>query len=138
MKILFIVLALTSFLVACESDAERARKEAATKHLENKTAIITREAVSRNMLSRARRYVAVCDLEYNLSWCEGYFSAVYASIESNGSEVCVPRHNRSNKVIFESAWAIVKDSLNRLPEDTKVKFYDSTVSALTKGGNCAN
>ena len=114
MKLFFIVLVLTLFLVACDSDAERENKET-KKYLEDRLAIITRESVSRNMLWSARKYATLCDFKYNISWCEGYFTAIYSSIENRGSEVCAPRHKRSNKVIFESAWAIVKESLSSLP-----------------------
>ena len=135
MKILVIVLALTVTLVACDNDAER-EKEAATRHLDNKTAILTREFVRRDMLNLPGKHATLCDFEYNKSWCEGYFIALYSGIENSGSEVCAPKHKKSKIVIFESAWAIVKKFLTRLPENSKVKFYDSAVLALTKEVNC--
>ncbi|MFT6908042.1 MAG: hypothetical protein ACJAS1_004730 [Oleiphilaceae bacterium] len=135
MKVLFIILALAPFLAAYGSDADAERE---TKKLLSREIVLVREFADRNMLTSALKYVTLCDSEVNLSWCEGYFSAVYVSIESNGSEICAPRHKMSKKVIFESAWAIVKESLIRLPENAKVKFYDSTVSALTQPDNCTN
>jgi|TARA_R110000744_G_scaffold364041_1_gene472499 hypothetical protein len=135
MKILVIVLALVATLVACNSDAER-EKEVATKPLEGNTAIITREFVSRDMLMTPGRHATLCYFEYNRSWCEGYFIALYSGIENSGSEVCAPRHKKSKKVIFESAWVIVKEFLTRLPDSPKVKFYDSAVLALTEEENC--
>ncbi|MFT6927987.1 MAG: hypothetical protein ACJAZP_003634 [Psychromonas sp.] len=135
MKLLFVVLALTTFLAACDNDAGREREET-IRHLEDELAIINREPVNRNMLFSATKYATLCDFKYNINWCEGYFTAVYASIENSGSEVCAPRHKRSDRVVFESAWTIVKESLSRLPENSKVNFYDSTVAALTKRDNC--
>ena len=98
---------------------------------------IIREAANRNIQQKPLDLAKVCNNDKNKDWCEGYFSAVIASLESQGLKLCLPR-NEVSRYSYDGVLAITKSWLYRQPQSNRIDFYSSVKKALTENENCEN
>mgnify|MGYP000551053245 CR=1 FL=1 len=99
------------------------------------TDVITREIVNRNAPNKPSKYIKICDHDFNRDWCEGYFSAVIASLEKQKIDLCLPK-NKVSRYSFDGVWAITKSWLYRQTDSQEIKFYDAVELALTENNGC--
>lgn len=97
--------------------------------------ITDRGAAAQNLLVTPERLVHLCEGQTGAYWCDGFFSAMLASLGISPTAECLPPVDVNN-FIHEGAWSLTKKWLSEQPTDLKITRYVAVINGLTEEGSC--